>query len=453
MSPARGWYHLIVLVLWGTQAAAAQAPLTLADALARADHAGYANRAATGATRAAAGTALAPLRGILPSVRVEAGYLRTTDPLNAFGFRLRQRGVTPAAFQPSLLNDPAAIGNLSTGLVVEQPLFNADAWLGRSAAARAEDATRAQEAWTRVGTAVEVYRAYWGAVLATEEAQTLSTAWDAAREHQRQAEAMVREGLATRSDALLASVRAGEIEANLLEARSQARLAKSGLALLMGDPADTTFELPSTLPSAETVRLTVTHASTDSAAPAERADVQAAASAREAARADLRRANSLYLPRVNGFGRLDWNAPDAPFSGQSAWTVGVMLSWSPFNGGSERAEIGAARGRRESAGAMADAATATAVLELDRSRSGLEVALARLDIAERGADQAREAHRIVSRKYAGGLATISELLDAFAGETGSNLAFAAARYDALVAAAELRRAGGQDLSALLPLEQ
>ncbi|HMV33437.1 MAG TPA: hypothetical protein PKA50_15065, partial [Gemmatimonadales bacterium] len=135
---------LVRLVLGAALAAAplgAQQPLTLGEALARADTAGYANRIAAGATQARAGDALAPYRGILPSVRLEAAYLRTTDPLNSFGFLLRQRAVTPAAFNPATLNDPAAIGNLMTGVVVEQPLFNADAWLGRSAA-RAAGAPR-----------------------------------------------------------------------------------------------------------------------------------------------------------------------------------------------------------------------------------------------------------------------------------------------------------------------
>ncbi len=47
----------------------------------------------------------------------------------------------------------------------------------------------------------------------------------------------------------------------------------------------------------------------------------------------------------------------------------------------------------------------------------------RLDIAERAVLQSAEAHRIVTRKYAGGIATVVELFDAVAAETGSRLAF------------------------------
>jgi outer membrane protein TolC len=421
----------------------------LAEALARAERSGYANRIAAGSASAQAGAALGPLRGILPTVRLESGYIRTTDPLSAFGFTLRQRTVTPAAFAPASLNDPAATGNLLTGLVVEQPLFNADAWLGRKAAARAREAARSQEAWSRATTSLDVYRAYWGAVLAGEQVRTLQVAVTAAHAHVRQAESLVRQGMATRSDALLASVKGGEVEALLLRAQSDAILAKLGLAVLMGDPADTAFSLPDSMPAADQIRLLTPRAAIDSAPTRPRADVLAAEHASEAAAADARRAQALYLPRVNGFGRIDWNTPDAPFGGKSAWTLGVMLSWSPFAGASELAEIRAAGGRKASAVAMAEAARAQAGLELQRTSESQTVALARMEIAERAVAQAREAHRIVSRKYDGGLASVTELFDAAAVETASDLGFSSARYDTMVAAAERWRAKGMGLAELV----
>jgi outer membrane protein TolC len=440
---------LLLLVPGAAALAQAPAPLRLEEALERAERAAYPNRIAAGETQARAAQTLAPLKGILPSLRFEFGYLRTTDPLNAFGFTLRQRAVSPAAFAPTRLNDPHPIGNVPTGLVLEQPLFNADAWLGRRAARSAHAAQAAAEQWTRAGTAFQVYRDYWGAVLAVEQVRTLEAALDAARAHVRQAEALARQGMATRSDALLASVKAGEVEALLLRARSEAGLARRGLALLMGNPADTGFTLPDSLPGGDRVRVLAALAAGDSARPGGRADVVAAGRARDASAAEARRAVALYLPRLNGFGRIDWNDPDTPFGGRSSWSLGVMLTWSPFAGASELAEIRAAGGLKASAMAMADAAVAQAALELERATDAQAVALARLAIAEQNVVQAREAHRIVARKYDGGLASVTELLDAAAAETTSNLGAAAARYDALVASAERRRAQGLALTPLV----
>ncbi len=446
--PNRFCWHLGILLVCAREVLA-QTPLRLEEALARAERAAYPNRIAAGVTRTRAAEALAPLKGVLPSLRLESGYLRTTDPLNAFGFTLRQRSVTAAAFAPARLNDPPAIGDVMTGLVLEQPLFNADAWLGRRAARSAQAAQAASEQWTRAGTAMLVYRQYWGAVLAVEQVRTLEAAAAAAQAHVNQAESLVRQGMATRSDALLASVKAGETAALLLRARSDAGLARRSLAVLMGDPSDTAFTVPDSLPSGEQVRVLAALAAGDSAPPAARADVVAAERAREASAADARRAVALYLPRLNGFGRIDWNDPDTPFGGTSSWSLGVMLSWSPFAGASELADIRAAGGRKASATAMADAAFAQASLELHQANEALVVALASLAIAELNASQAREAHRIVARKYDGGLASVTELLDAAAVETGSSLGVSAARYEVLIASAERRRAQGLDLTPLV----
>ena len=129
-----------------------------------------------------------------------------------------------------------------------------------------------------------------------------------------------------------------------------------------------------------------------------------------------------------------------------------MASWSPFAGASELAEsrLTAARARR--AVAQRDAAAASAALERERTRESLAVALATLDIAEQAAEQSAEALRIVSRKYDGGLATISDLLEAQAMRTQADLGLSFARYHLLVVAAERRQAIGSDPSFLTALD-
>jgi outer membrane protein TolC len=85
--------------------------------------------------------------------------------------------------------------------------------------------------------------------------------------------------------------------------------------------------------------------------------------------------------------------------------------------------------------------------------SEIEVALERLTIAERSVAQGAEAHRIVARKYEGGLAAIVELLGAAATETSTRLGLAQAQYQAIVADAGRRQARGGDPAALAALEE
>jgi outer membrane protein TolC len=165
---------------------------------------------------------------------------------------------------------------------------------------------------------------------------------------------------------------------------------------------------------------------------------------RAAAKADATRATSLHLPRLNAFARYDWNSPNNLYAGDENWTVGLMASWTVFGGASTLAERRAAGARLDMATAAAEATVARAELEMEQSESGRRVALARLDIARRSVVQSEEAHRIVGRKYAGGLATVIELLDAAAVETQARLSLAAARHGGLVGAAERLRAVGRD---------
>lgn len=444
----------VVLGLLGTLARGAAAQLTLTDAIRTADRSAFGNRAAAAHAAAAAAQSFAPLRGILPSVRFEAGYVRTTDPIGVFGATLRQRAVAPSNFDPERLNYPAAVGNFQGGVIVEQPMFNADAWAGRHAAVRAADASRESADWTRLSMRADVIRAYYAGVLATEHAATLTAAAAAAHAHVAQAEAMVRQGLVTKSDALLASVRAGDVDAQLAEAEGDVVTSRRRLAVLLGGDAresDTLPVLPAALPSADRIRAIVAQ-NTVTIAPVARADVRAASSAADAARADAMRARLSYAPHINTFARYDWNSPARLYAGDRNWTAGIMASWNVFAGMSDLSDVRATGARAAAAQSESDAATANARLEVERSNIALTVALARLAIAEHAVAQSAEAHRIVARKYEGGLASVVELLDAQAAETQSALALSQSRWSAIAAAADRLLALGRDPAALESLE-
>lgn len=425
--------------------------LSLGQALDRGDRTAYANRAARGAEQTRAADATRTLRGILPTLRVDAGFVRTTDPVGVFGTSLRQRTIAQQDFDPARLNFPAPTPNYTAAVVIEQPLFNGDAWAGRGAASLMTQASIATTRWTATDTRIDIVRAYYAAILAHNEVANLDAALSAAREHVRQAEAMVRNGLVTPSDALLASVKAGEVETALIEASGRAATARLGLAVALGSLSDTAFALPGALPPSSAIAALARDAR-DALPQRVRDDVAAAQLRHAAAERDAGRAMALYLPRINSFARYDWNAAAQPFGGSKNWSVGVMASWTPFAGASELAELRATRGLETAAEAQRAGTEARAQLEQAQSAVALDVGLARLQIAERAAQQSSDAHRIVSRKYAGGIATIVELLDAAAVETSSRLGHAAARYALITAIAAQYRALGGDPGALRTLD-
>jgi len=345
--------------------------------------------------------AQSPLRLALPSARVQGGFVRTTDPIGAFGTTLRQRAVTPAAFDPARLNDPAPVNNMTGGLVLEVPVFNADALTGWRAARSAADAHDAMADWTAVNTRAMVVKAYYGAVLAEEKVAMLTQAKRAAESAVKQVESMVRQGLVTKADQLQASVRAGDIESQLLAARNDAITARQQLAMLLGRTDTALVALPTSLPGDSVVRAfarSTPMGSGERTAALTRDDVRAAQLGARAAAADRQRATATLLPRVNGFARYDYNSPTTLYGGRPNWTVGVMGSWSLFGGASELADVAGASARARSA------------------RAG------------------------------------DELLGAETAATGAALAEAAARYTFIDALAQHRRAIGADPGALAQLD-
>lgn len=421
--------------------------MTVSEALAVAGDSAYAVRIAEGETAERSAGRLEALQGILPTVRFESGFMRTTDPVAAFGLELRQRSITQADFDPARLNRPPVGENWAGAVVVEVPLVNPDAWLGLGGAARATDAAEAAAGWEDRRTRAEVVKAYYGAILASEKVETLEAASEAAAAHVRQADLMVEQGLVTKSDALLARVKAGEVDAELASARGEARSAVRQLAMVLGVPG-AVQGLPGRLPSAEAVRRVVGGEGLLAGAGEERVearlDVRAARLGLAAARRGVMRARSSWLPRINAFGRWDWHSPDGLYQDDENWTVGVMAQWTPVAGAAHLAASRAASGRRSVAEARADAALASARLEAESSADRLDAALERLEIAGRAVGHAVEAHRIVSAKYDGGLATVVELLDASATETRTRLQRARAVYTVIAEGAVRALAVGRD---------
>lgn len=429
----------------------AQTPVTLAGALRRADSLAYANRMARGSAAAQHAAAMAPLHGIIPTVQLDAGYIQTTDPVAAFGTTLRQRVATPAAFDPQALNFPAAARDYSGDVTLAQPLFNADAWVGRRAASVAAQAADAGAEWTRRDVRSNVVRAYYGAAMAAAQVTALDSAAAAAHAHVRAAQSMERNGLVTHSDVLLASVSANDLDAQLAAARGNALLARRQFATLLAMPGDTA-DVDARIPTAAALRDEAAPDTADGVPPAARADVRAAALGARAAGLDVQRARASYLPRLNAFGRYDWHALARPYGGLPSWTAGMILSWSLFSGGSVLSDVRRADAQRAVAGAAAEAADAQARLEEAQTRTDLIVALQRMTLAELSAAQAVEAHRIVTRKYEGGLATIVELLDAAAAEARTAVELSAARYAVIAADAARRQALGRDPGSLADLD-
>ncbi len=462
----------LATLLLGTTTAYAQPAsrndvLRLRDVLTAVDSSAFDGRARHAEARIADANVTASRAAFLPALRLEAGTARTTDPIGVFGARLRRRIVTAADFDPARLNRPDALDITSSAIVLEQPVFAASAWMGRRAAQFAALASHAASDRADEQARLAAAEHYADAILASASLAALDAAVEAGTEHVRQATLLETNGIVTHSDVLLAQVRLGDIVSRRAVARGQTTLARLALAVMMGAPGDTARPLAATLPETPTLLAAgeaaasemVVSASIRSgggsaafAADTRRGDVRAAELAVQAARADARRAAARWLPTIGATLRSDWATAGQPFGGTPFWTAGVMVSLPVFSGGATLADQQRTTAAVHAAESRAEGAAAMAALDVTQTHIDRAVATDRLRLAEEGHTQAREALRLVRRRYEGGLAAISELLDADAASTTARLSTELARHDLLVALIAERVALGLDLTPLLALD-
>ena len=432
--------------LGGAPRLSAQEPLRLSleEAQARAAQASAGVRLAEAAARGAHGRATQGLAGFLPQVELRESFLRSTDPVATFGFKLRQERFGAADFDPEMLNHPPPTNEFETVVEIRQPLFQPEAWWGHRAARHGSDAGDAGVERARAEVRHAVVASYFGAELAGARTLLLRQAEATAREHAGRADAMVREGLVTEADAQLAHVRALEVESDRIGAEVDERIALDALRRLLAVPYEMPLVLTDTLAAPEAVSPDV-----DvwvERALASRADVRAAELQLRAARNAVKSARASLLPSVAAFGQYAWDDPGSPFgSAGDRWTAGVLLTWSPFTGGRRAGRVREAAAGRDAAEARLDDLKRAVAAEVRAAAWRWEAAQSRSSVGRRAVAQAQEALRIVRVRYENELIPVTELLDAETRWTEARLRWLAVRHEAALVRSELSLAVGAEV--------
>lgn len=417
-----------VLALGSLPSAQAQTPDTLAlsvhEAVERAQEQNYQVQTAAAETDAAQAGARQTLATFLPQVSVSENATSTTDPLNAFGFLLKQETVTQADFAPASLNDPDRIDNYTTQVTVQQPVLNLDGLFERRAATRQAQAAELGTQRTAEMVRFQVRRQYYGLVLAHERESVIAAALQAARSNQDRAEDLFDQGMITQADVLAARVRVLELEADQTEVQAAVEDASDQLRYLLGITEKTriapTDELPDPIDTPSQIDVQTVNA--------ERSDMRALRLQRDAAEQRVKAARAAFLPTVNAQGGYQWN-DTTPFGtkGQS-WTVGISLQWNVFGGfkqigGMQRAQAN----ERASMLAVRDRRLQNEV-DIEAALRALSTSRERIAQTQAVVEQARESFRLRSDRFEQGLESTTDLLQAEAQLAESRLAALQAQY-------------------------
>ena len=416
--------------------------LTLSQAVKIALEKHPALRAAEYQAAAAASGVDQALAGFFPRVDISEGFMRSDNPVYAFGSLLNQGRFTQADFAVDKLNHPDPINNWRTNLGGTIPLFvGGRNVLGYQQAELGRDAAEQGRARVEQEIIFNVIRVYNAILLSREALMTVEASVRTAEANLGAAEARYESGLSVASDALAARVRLSRLREEAIAAANQVRLSQYALNEAMGLPLDRSNRIVGQL---ELPPLAFDRPDgLETAARNNRPDYRQADLMAQQLEKEVTRAKRALLPSVHLMGNYEINNNQFASDGQGSWAVGVVLNLNLFNGGADRARIAEAQANYQRALAQRDRLAGAIGLEVHDAFLAHQTARDRVAVAREAVAQAEENLRIVQDRYDSGLTTIVELLDSEMALTATRTNLTRTLYDASVSQARLELSLGR----------
>ncbi|HEX4850910.1 MAG TPA: TolC family protein, partial [Puia sp.] len=148
----------------------------------------------------------------LPQVNFSYSAFTTNNPLNAFGFKLQQRSISEADFNPELLNHPSATPDFSAKFEIQQPLLNVDLLYQRKGASKQVEMNQLMANRIKEYLYFETEKAYLQLQMAYDENKVLNESLATSKAMYHSTKDYYAEGLIQKSDLLNAEVHVMNIE-------------------------------------------------------------------------------------------------------------------------------------------------------------------------------------------------------------------------------------------------
>jgi outer membrane protein TolC len=438
-------YHVkwSVLLIWSLLSLplAAQQKLSLSEAVARAleDNPDLAVDAP--GQQAARSEFKASRAGYLPRIDFEQSYLAGDNPVFVFGTLLTQRRFTAENFALPLLNNPSAIDNLQTRATVQQNIWDFGRTRNRREQAQLgiEMADQFHEEHQRQ-VLFSVFDCYYSTSLASDALETARMALRSAESIESQAKARVESGLAVEADLLRSRVYLSTAKQQEIQAQGQLEAARAQLNRLMGNPLGETIGITApliiariSLPSEEALLAEQKKRRPDyQTLLAELRQAELAVGARSKER----------LPVIAGYTTWEADNPSLNEYGGSNWSAGITLRWNLFAGGSDAAQLQAARQRLDQKRLQISAMDSAMALEVRRALIQYRAAEQQVEAAQAAEAQSEEGLRILRNRYDAGLATMTDLLSAETARSSARTNLAQAIYRQRLSYAQVEYAAG-----------
>jgi len=400
----------LFIVSSGARPAYAQEPLRLTLEEAQARAAAHSHRIAELEWRERAAAAVVDVRASAdrPFVALLGGYTRTNHV---------QEFTVPAATggAPRVLY-PDVPDNWRTRLDLQWPIYTGGRTDALERAAQAEAAAAGAELETaRADLRLEVARAFWALVTARSSVDVLQRAVERAQAHVADVRQRLSAGLVPPNEVASAEAQESRERMLLIEARNQRDVSSSDLARLIGEPVLTPIEPAGRLEAAAPAPSALLTAIED--ARSERSERRALEQRISAADARRSAAAAGSRPSVGLAGGVDYARPNPRIFPRAdrwddSWDASINISWSLWDGGRTKAEVAEAAASAAAARQRLEEFDSTLALEVRQRMLDIESGRAAVAAAEDAVRAAAEARRVVAERFAAGVVTHTEVLDA-----------------------------------------
>lgn len=380
-------------------------------------------------TAAAASLLDAAKSARLPNVALEAGYTALGETpaakVDFFGQSLQM----PLAQRDSAAYRAMATLPLYTGGRIERGIDAATAGMD---AARLGETADAQNLKLRVADAyVSVLRA--GRMLKVTESHVTSL-----EAHARDVGNLHEQGMVAKSDLLSVRVALADANQRKLQVANGLDLARAAYNRLLGRPLDQPVALDDLSPEATQEQFPVL----TERALARRSELAALARQIEAMHHQAAAVRGETAPQValsGGYGYQENRYQVHP--GQ--WMITLGAKWNLFDGGVAGHRASAVERQAAALSQQRDELASIIALQVRQTWLDVEETRKRLIVTQSAIAQAEENLLVARDRYANGLATHTEVLDAETLRTGSESNHANALFDAALAGLRLKRATGE----------
>ena len=420
--------------------ASAQSPLSLSEAIARAQARNPDAGAAASVEREAADRLIQARSGYFPKVDLAESWQRGNHPVFVFSSLLAQRRFTAADFAVDAINHPEATDNFRTAFFVEQPLFDRITAANVRAASIRRDMAVNGRRLVNDDLMAAVTEAFGKVLIAAATVRSAAASVETARADRELAGNRRDAGRVTDADVLQLDVYLAHTLEQQVQAMSDERIARARLNQLMGEPLGAVFSLDLTPPA---IAIDITNpAGLEEDALKNRPEVALALQQEQLAAAAVDAAQSSFLPQVAVQAAWELNG-GAWNSRSSSWVAGAAARINLFHGFADKARLAEARELAKRRAIEKVKAGTMARLDVQIAIARLEAARASDVVGRAAADQARESRRIIRDRYESGLTDAAMLLRSADAVQQADAQQIAARVSVLTATATLQRAIGK----------